>query len=60
MCEQLQDNSQSFPAISVALDESKDQTVKVQLAIFISGINDELKVTEDSGGFGGNAWLYHS
>lgn len=36
MCEQLQDNSQSFTAISVALDESEDQTDNSQPAIFIS------------------------
>lgn len=47
ICEQFEDNSQSFTAISVALDERKDQTDNAQLAIFISGTDDKFKVTEE-------------
>ena len=44
---QLKRKVKSFIAFSVAIDESTDITDVVQLAIFIRGVGDTLKVTEE-------------
>ena len=47
ICEQLWDKARSFTAFSVVLDESTDATDNAQLAIFIRGVDDRFKVTEE-------------
>ena len=45
--DQLRDKAKSFSAYSVALDDSADVSDNAQLAIFVCGINDHFKVTEE-------------
>lgn len=45
--EQLQDRAQSLIAYAVALDESTDKMEISQLAIFFSGVDDKIEVTEE-------------
>ena len=44
---QIKDKIKSFIVFSVAIDESTDVTDIAQLAIFIRGVNETLKITEE-------------